>query len=336
LRDGVECLLCQERETLSKCFVEGGYPYADIFEPELSGLWNFRAEQKTFEVGGVSIGGVPGQRPVVLVGTLFYHRHKVVKDENVGTFDEDTAEQLVKTQDEMSEKTGNPAIVDVVGASVPAMKRHLEFVADHTNAPIMVDSPSAEIRATGISYARELGILHRVIYNSINPTSKQDELNTLQSSGVNSAVILAYNMRDFSTAGRIGAVKELLDRRREIGIDKPLIDTCVLDLPTLGQALRAMYELKDEFGFPVGCGAHNAVALWKGLKTKMGEQAVRPTLASVSAVSAAVGADFILYGPIDHAEVVFPAVAMVDAAYSQLPLEKKIQIPRTHPRYRIG
>jgi tetrahydromethanopterin S-methyltransferase subunit H len=302
----------------------------------MSGLWSFKAEQKTFEIGGVNIGGVPGRRPVVLVGTLFYHRHKVVKDENAGTFDEDAAEELVKTQDEMSEKTGNPAMIDVVGASVPAMKRHLEFVADHTKAPIMVDSPSAEIRGIGLSYAKELGILDRVVYNSINPTSKPNELNALQSSGVDSAVILAYNMKDFSTAGRTSAVKELLNKRKEIGIEKPLIDTCVLDLPTLGQALRAMYELKDELGFPVGCGAHNAVALWKGLKTKMGEQAIKPALASVSAVSAAVGADFILYGPIDDAKVVFPAVAMVDAAYSQIPLEKKIQIPRTHPRYRIG
>lgn len=299
-------------------------------------MWSFKAEQKTFEIGGVNIGGVPGRRPVVLVGTLFYHRHKVVKDENAGTFDEDAAEELVKTQDEMSEKTGNPAMIDVVGASVPAMKRHLEFVADHTKAPIMVDSPSAEIRGIGLSYAKELGILDRVVYNSINPTSKPNELNALQSSGVDSAVILAYNMKDFSTAGRTSAVKELLNKRKEIGIEKPLIDTCVLDLPTLGQALRAMYELKDELGFPVGCGAHNAVALWKGLKTKMGEQAIKPALASVSAVSAAVGADFILYGPIDDAKVVFPAVAMVDAAYSQIPLEKKIQIPRTHPRYRIG
>ena len=299
-------------------------------------MWSFKAEQKTFEIGGVNIGGVPGQRPVVLVGTLFYHRHKVVKDENAGTFDKDAAEELVKSQDEMSEKTGTPAMIDVVGASVTAMKSHLEFVADHSKAPIMVDSPSAEIRGVGLSHAKELGILDRVVYNSINPTSKPNELSALQSSGVASAVILAYNMKDFSTAGRTSAVKELLNRRKEIGIEKPLIDTCVLDLPTLGQALRAMYELKDELGFPVGCGAHNAVALWKGLKTKMGEQAIKPALASASAVSAAVGADFILYGPIDDAKVVFPAVAMVDAAYSQLPLEKKIQIPRTHPRYRIG
>jgi tetrahydromethanopterin S-methyltransferase subunit H len=299
-------------------------------------VWNFKTEQKVFQIGGITIGGVPGQRPVVLVGTLFYHGHKIVKDENAGTFDEAAAEALVKSQDEMSDRTGNPAMIDVVGASAPAMKKAIEFVADRTTAPILIDSPSEEFRAVGLTYAKEQGILDRVVYNSINPSSKPNELKAVRESGVTSSILLAYNMKDFSTAGRTSAIKELVTRRQEFGIEKPLIDTCVLDLPTLGSALRAMYELKDELGFPVGCGAHNAVALWKGLKTKMGEQAVKPCLASVNAVSAAVGADFILYGPIDDAKVVFPAVAMVDTAFSQLPIEKKIQIPRTHPRYRIG
>jgi tetrahydromethanopterin S-methyltransferase subunit H len=272
----------------------------------------------------------------VLVGTLFYHGHRVVKDENAGTFDEEAAEQLIKTQDEMSDKTGNPAMIDVVGASLPAMQKHLEFVIDHTKAPIMIDSPSAEIRIAGLAYAKEQGFFDRVIYNSINPSSKPDELQAVQSSGVKSAVFLAYNMKDFSSAGRINCIKELLDKRQEFGIEKVLIDTCVLDLPTLGSALRAMFELKNETGFPVGCGAHNAVALWRGLRTKMGEQAVKPCLASVNAVTAAVCADFILYGPINDANVVFPAVAMVDTAYSQIPIEKKIQVPKTHPRYKIG
>jgi len=40
----------------------------------------------------------------------------------------------------MSDKTGNPAMVDVVGASVPAMKKQIEFVADRTKAPMMIDS----------------------------------------------------------------------------------------------------------------------------------------------------------------------------------------------------
>jgi len=299
-------------------------------------VWDLKAEQKVFQIGGINIGGLPGQCPVVLVGTLFYHGHRIVKDETAGTFDEAAAEQLLKSQEEMSDKTGNPCMVDVVGTTLPAMSKALGFVADRTKAPMMVDSPSAEVRAAGLSYAKEQGILGRVVYNSINPHSKPDELEAVKSSGVDSAVFLAYNMKDFSTNGRVTCIKELLNRKEEFGIRKPLIDTCVLDLPTLGQALRAMYELKDETGLPVGCGAHNAVALWRGLKTKMGEHAVKPCLASVNAATAAVGADFVLYGPIDDAKVVFPAVAMVDTAYSQTLIEKKIQIPKDHPRYRIG
>jgi tetrahydromethanopterin S-methyltransferase subunit H len=68
----------------------------------------------------------------------------------------------------------------------------------------------------------------------------------------------------------------------------------------------------------------------------MGEQAVEPCLASVNAATATVGADFILYGPIEDSKIVFPAVAMVDTANSQTLVEKKIQIPKDHPRYRIG
>lgn len=299
-------------------------------------MWNFRAEQKVFDVGGVGIGGVPGRRPVVLVGTIFYHGHRIMKDENAGTFQETVAETLLKSQEEMSDRTGNPCMVDVVGASVSGMKKAVEFVADHTQAPIMVDSPSTEGKVAGLSYAKEQGILHRVICNSLNPHYKPEEATAIKSTGVDAAIFLAYNMKDFTSMGRVTCIKELLNRKEEFGIKTPLIDTCVLDLPTLGQALRALWELKNEIGLPVGCGAHNAVALWRGLKTKMGEQAVKPCLASVNAVTATVGADFILYGPIEDAKIVFPAVAMVDTASSQTLIEQKIQIPKDHPRYRIG
>jgi tetrahydromethanopterin S-methyltransferase subunit H len=299
-------------------------------------MWNFRAEQKVLDIGGVGIGGVPGKRPVVLVGTIFYHGHEIMKDENAGTFEETAAETLLKSQEEMSDRTGNPCMVDAVGASVSGMKRAIEFVADHTKAPIMVDSPSVEARAVGLAYAKEQKILHRVIYNSLNPHYKPEEVTAIKSTGADAAIFLAYNMKDFTSIGRVACIKELLDRKEELGIKRPLIDTCVLDLPTLGQALSALWELKNEIGLPVGCGAHNAVALWRGLKTKIGEQAVKPCLASVSAVTATVGADFILYGPIEDAKVVFPAVAMVDTANSQTLIEQKIQIPKDHPRYRIG
>jgi len=33
-------------------------------------MFNLRAEQRVFEVGGVKLGGIPGRNPTVLVGTI--------------------------------------------------------------------------------------------------------------------------------------------------------------------------------------------------------------------------------------------------------------------------
>ncbi|MHA2211085.1 MAG: tetrahydromethanopterin S-methyltransferase subunit H, partial [Candidatus Thorarchaeota archaeon] len=46
--------------------------------------------------------------------------------------------------------------------------------------------------------------------------------------------------------------------------------------------------------------------------------------------------DFVLYGPIKHAQVVFPSVAMIDVALSGSLIEERIRPERPHPRYLIG
>ena len=58
------------------------------------GLLRFEADQKTFEFGGVPVGGQPGVRPVVLVGSIFYHGQKIIIDENEGEFRREDAERL--------------------------------------------------------------------------------------------------------------------------------------------------------------------------------------------------------------------------------------------------
>jgi tetrahydromethanopterin S-methyltransferase subunit H len=50
----------------------------------------------------------------------------------------------------------------------------------------------------------------------------------------------------------------------------------------------------------------------------------------------AVGAGFLLYGPVEDAPYVFPAVAMADTALSQLVMEKGGRPEKHHPRYRVG
>jgi tetrahydromethanopterin S-methyltransferase subunit H len=110
----------------------------------------------------------------------------------------------------------------------------------------------------------------------------------------------------------------------------------VLDIPTLGLAAKAIHHIKDVYGYPCGCGAHNAISSWKRLREKYSVNAVTTVIGVTNALPIAVGADFVFYGPIRHADAVYPSVAMIDAAYSQQVLEKRIRLERDHPRYRIG
>ncbi len=301
-----------------------------------NGLLQFKAEQLRFDIGGVKVGGQPGVRPTVLVGSIFYHGHKILTDENRGEFVRDEAEKRIRIQEEWSVKTGNPCMFDVVGATPEAMQKHLEFVAATTKAPFLIDGTTDDVRLAGLEYVAKAGLADRAVYNSIQPEIRDEELGAISKAGLESALYLTYYLKDFTAKGRVTAVRELWPRLQQAGVRKLMVDTCVLDLAALGQAWSAIYDIKNEFGLPAGGGVHNAVALWKGLKTKMGPQAKEPCMAAVSAASVTIGADFLLYGPVEDAPIVFPAVAMADTALSQLVMDKGGRPEKPHPRYLVG
>jgi len=299
-------------------------------------MWKFEAEQRLFQIGNVKIGGKPGQAPTCLIGSLFYHKHYVVKDALKGEFDHEEAERLIKRQEEFSDKTGNPHMIDVVGSTPEALTHFLDFVSGVTQAPILLDGVSADIRVAGLDYVKDSGLENRVVYNSLLPDYKMEEIEKIKEVGVKSAILLAFNTKEFTSQGRIKAIKELLPVATRAGIEKPMIDTAVIDIPSLGMACRAIYELRREFGLPVGSGAHNAIGTWKGLKRKMGDQAKGPSMAAASAITVASGANFVLYGPIEFADYMFPTIAMVDAAYAQLSIEDGAMPDSKHPIFKIA
>lgn len=285
----------------------------------------------------MTIGGVIGENPVVLVGSIFYHGQKSLDfNQESGKFNRDEAERLIKLQEEFSDKTGLPCMLDVVLPSEKWMGLVIDFVASQTDAPILLDAASADIRMSALDYVKEIGIEGRCIYNSLNPESKAIEFEKIKETGLKSAVLLAFNPNNMTVIGRVEAIRQLLPQAINSGIEKPLLDACVLDVPTLGSAFRAIFDLKNDFGNPTGCGAHNAVSTWKGIKAKMGSQAAKPCTATADAVTIMAGADFVLYGPMEDAPYVFPAVAMVDAAIAQLLIEKGKIPPSSHPIFKIA
>jgi tetrahydromethanopterin S-methyltransferase subunit H len=300
-------------------------------------MWRFEVEQEKFTVGKVTIGGKLGENPTVLVGSIFYHKQKSLNfNEESGEFNRNECERLLKLQEEFSEKTGLPCMLDVVFPSKKWISRIADFITSVTDAPILIDAASAEIRLAALDYVKEAGFEDRCVYNSLNPESKKTEYEKINETGLKAVILLAYNTRDMTSKGRVSAIKQVLPEAKGCGIEKIFLDACVLDVPTLGLAFKAIFDFKNELGFPAGCGAHNAINTWRGLKTKMGSEAVKPCAAVASALTIAAGADFILYGPIEDAQFVFPAAAMVNAAFDQIMIENGKLPPPSHPIFKIA
>lgn len=83
-------------------------------------MFKFETPQKIYEIGGIRIGGQPGELPATLIGSIFYQGHKIVEDPKKGVFDRARAEELIVKQDELSDLTGNPCMLDVVCTSIEA------------------------------------------------------------------------------------------------------------------------------------------------------------------------------------------------------------------------
>ena len=289
-------------------------------------------------VCGVPMGGLPGQSPALLVGSMFFDRQKLVKDAKTGRFDHTAAKELLKLQDKWSETTGNPACVDVIGSTPDAIRRYLDFIIEHFDGPIMVDGSDADVKIAGVRHMAQCNMIHRTIYNSISPETVEDEFEAIAECGVKSAVILAVSSTDFSTDGKIDLLEKpdgLIAKANACGIENCMVDPGVIDLLSVGTVKSVMAAVK-EMGHFTGSAPHNAMGTWPGLNEKLGTDFRKPATAVLNALPIAWGADFVIYGPLNLAPVVFPAAAMVDVILSQALMEAG-QVPdSSHPMFKIA
>jgi tetrahydromethanopterin S-methyltransferase subunit H len=301
-------------------------------------MYEYTIAQKTYEIGGLKIGGIPGLVPTVLINSIFYSKDKLVSDEKSGEFDKKATEEILNILASLSEKTGNPTMLDVVASTPNAMVNYLEFLVDQTEFPLLIDgSDSPEVNSAGLKYAKDSGFIDRVILNSLTPDTTEDFYTVVSESGLQSAILLTFNTESMlSATKRVQVADDLIVKSLNCGITNIIIDTGVLDLPSLGIACETQQLLKTKYGYPVGNGAHNAFSTWKGLVPKFGNLAKKPALAGTSLMTVSLGADFVLIGPYKDAPIVYPSVAMIDVALSGMLIEKRIRPEKPHPRYLIG
>ena len=299
-------------------------------------MFDYGVDQKTYEIFGVKIGGIPGLAPTVMVGSMFYKGHGIVEDPVKGLFDKVEAEKQLRDAEEMTDKTGLPSMLDLVAENSKAAFRYMDFVVDASKMPIMLDVVSEEDQVNVLQYASDVGVIDRIIFNSLNPQTSDRVYAKIAEVGCTSATLLLHSSRYVLSSNKDALLDDMAPKAVRAGVDKILVDTVVLDIPTLGLAVNAIHRIKDRYGYPCGCGAHNAVSSWKNLRKKYTPSAVTTAVGVTNALPVAAGADFVFYGPMRNAESVYPSIAMINTAYSQLVMEKRIKLGKDHPRYKIG
>jgi len=275
--------------------------------------------QKVAEIGNIKIGGEPSEYPFVLIGSVFYHGHKVVKDERSGEFDKEKAEKQILDFLEFSDQTGIPVIIDVVGAYKEPLFKYCKFVAEITEIPFLVDGLSDESRIYAIEKLIEMGYRDRAVYNSIDSATTVEDCHKIKDLGVNNAVLLCFGSRAVTPSQKVNLLTStdpenlgLLEKVKLAGIENYIVDVAVLDIPSIAISAGSIKKIKEELKIPVGCAPVNALAEWQNWKM-FGKTGKIGSTAAVISYLMASGADFGMYGSINKADNVFPGIALLDS-----------------------
>jgi tetrahydromethanopterin S-methyltransferase subunit H len=306
-------------------------------------VFRFKREQSIVNVAGVKFGGQPGEQATVLCGTIFYQGQRIVENEEKGVFDKAAAERLILRQLELSEETGCPSVLHIFARTSMALEKYIDFAEQVWTGPIILDSADPCVRSYAAAIVTELGYADKSIYNSISLATKGEEAEAIRDSEIDSAIVLAYNPTEPGVDGAMriletgGSVNEsgLIPFARELGIVNLFIDPGAMPLGSGGgAALRFSVVAKARLGLPVGSGIHNAVSAWPWLMKK--DKITRKSCdAAAAAMQLLAAGDFLLYGPIENAEFIFPAAAMADILIAEAVRDLEVQPGGGHPFHKL-
>jgi len=293
-------------------------------------LFIFKAEQKTYDFGKFRLGGQIGDNPPALVGGLFFKGQEAVVDSSEGLFDEKLALEWINAQDEVSELTGLSAMIQLFAVTPRAMERHMIWLADHWSGPFTFESINPETRARGIALVKELGLVKRVILNSISLSTAAQEQELIRTNGLKSAIALGWNPGSQNLKDRLETIKSMVSVACEAGIENIIVDPAVLPIKVgYGLDWRTIIAVKAELGYPVTSGAHNVPSSWAYLK-KLGKDETARLPAVVAALVAArmAGSDMIMYGSLKRARDAFTALALIENGIAKAAEEAQTALGR--------
>jgi len=268
-------------------------------------LFKFKKDQKVCEISGIKVGGCSRENPVLLIGTIFYKEEKLRKN----GIDFNKAKQIVEDTLKISERTNIPFIPDVYFEENDDFEKIVDFISNF-DIPFLIDSTEWEMRIKVLKHCNEIGLKDKIIYNSFSFGMTPQEKDELKIHRPRNAILLGFNPLDNSIEGKINFVKrKLLPMVQLAGVRNALLDTGVMPIGNGSLiSIKTVIAFKSEFGLPTGNGIHNIISNW----VKKKDERIKNILDStVCGCQVLLGADFLLYGPIEASWRIFPTVEMI-------------------------
>jgi tetrahydromethanopterin S-methyltransferase subunit H len=293
-------------------------------------MFQFSTEQKVFDIGAIKIGGQPGERPPLLIASMFHNKDRVLQDRK-GNFDREKAKALIRKQEELSASTGIPSMVALVANTAEEAQIYIDFYVETTDMPFGIDMWVAEKRAKATEYIDKLGVQDKFVYNSITPWDKdiRGQVNKLKDLGIKHVVVQAFDDKDQSPGGRLKSLEGLLSQGAG-DFDTVIVDTSVMNLPATSFSLIANKLIKDKTGLPCGGAYSNGTHMWKEAKDLWGIDGFRAMDAVAQGMSSVLWSDYNFYGPVVTAPRIFPAVATAHMLLSTLVYSETQGIPENN------
>jgi tetrahydromethanopterin S-methyltransferase subunit H len=316
-----------------------------------------------------------------LAASIFYNKHEVVLDDHTGKIDKAKAEALWNRCQVLSDTTGIPHFIQILAEFPEAFESYISWFDSIDNkTAFLMDSSVPKALAHACKYVTDVGLAHRAIYNSINGSIAQDNIDALKNSDVDAAIVLAFNPADPTVPGRekvlvqggvAGQTKGMLEIAEECGIKRPILDTAATPLGLgSGSAYREILACKAIHGYPTGGAYHNMTVAWTWLRRWKGTSKTPSLLAAgykdkdlllqqmshhylggiegikqaawsapdigCNMIASTLGADLIMYGPIENVEAMITAQAYTDIAVLEAMRPLGIDVKaENHPIFKL-
>jgi tetrahydromethanopterin S-methyltransferase subunit H len=305
-------------------------------------MFHLKAEQKICEIGGVRLGGQPGDYPTIVVPSLFQKGDRVFEGakRKMG-FDPKRAEELLRMTEKLAGETGVPCMADIVANTGAEFKIYIDFVTSITDMPFCIDAWVMKAKVEGASYCAEKGLLDRMFYNSLTVWEKdlETEIREISALGVKHVLLVAFDQEDQMPAGRITGTQRLLDAIQRVGasFESIIVDTSAMNAPAVALCSMANRLIKEKWGFPCASAPSNGSYMWKAARELWGFKGWAGADAALEGLAATLFHDMIFSGPMAGSPRLFPAVALANAFAATLVFGETKRLPASdsHPLYKL-